>query len=151
MESSQLVHFYSYVTGVSLELPVGFEFDGEDESTVSYAELGDPGPAADAPRVWVSVLARFEAEVHPDDALVRLGELADGFAAVGELVDRQSVIVDESPGVTVVVRRDGAVVQQSAFVADSKIITVLAVAPAGRSDLVAAYAAAVASIRFIAL
>jgi hypothetical protein len=140
-----LVHFYSYVTGVSIELPVGFEFVGEDESSATYADRSEGGASS---LVRVRVLGTVDAGAEP--AAVRA--LADGFAALdGDVLDRREREVDGSLVATVVLRRpDGTLLHQSAAADSGRLVAIVATAPAG-SFTADAYDGAIESIRFIAL
>lgn len=145
---STLTHFYSYATGVSLELPVGFQCVEEGESVASYAALDDTddvGP--DTPALQVRVVAAV-----PDDdpeGTAALARLADQLAASGSLLGRVDRIVDECPVITVEVERDGTYLHLSAAAADGRLISI-----AGRStarDDFAIWDAAIESMRFITL
>jgi hypothetical protein len=147
MTEPGLVHFFSYVTGVSLELPVGFEFDGEDDVSASYADRVDDEPVTSAtPVVRVRVVGQIEGDAGP--AAVR--GLADGFGGADrETVGRRDRAVDGSRAVTVVSRDSGRVLHQTAIAADDRLLSVIASAPT--DELLPVYDAAIDSIRIIAL
>jgi hypothetical protein len=140
-----VVHFYSYATGVSLELPVGFEFVGEDEVSAEYADRADDGPVtSDTPTVRIRVVGDIDDDGGPAAAL----ELAEGFAASGSIA-RHDRVIDGFPAFTVVSRDGARFLHQTAVAADGRLLSVIAV---GSDDgLLPAYDAAVDSIRFIRL
>ncbi len=138
-----VVHFYSYATGVSLELPVGFEADGEDDTSARYRDDdGTPEP----PLVQVRVVGEYPAG--QDVGAVRA--LADGFAERAELISRQERSVDDCPAETVVSGSGSRVQHQTVLAADGRLITVVCVA-AQSPDRRAAFDAAIDSIRVIPL
>jgi hypothetical protein len=147
MTDPGLIHFYSYVTGVSLELPVGFEFAGEDDASATYVDRVDDGPITpDTPVVRIQVVGEIEHDAGPD----AMRELADGFAAADrETISRQEREIDGSPAVTVVSRDAGRVLHQTVVADDNRLLSIIAAAPG--DDLLAMFDAAVESIRFIAL
>jgi hypothetical protein len=140
---SELVHFYSYVTGISLELPLGFEQVAEDSDSATYRDADRPG----GPMFQVRVVG----EVDVVGELDAVHGLAAGFAALdGTLLSQRDFEVDEAPGRTVVMQRiDGAVVHQTALAADGRLVSLVGTAP--DASLVAAFDAAVESIRVIVL
>jgi hypothetical protein len=144
---STLTHFYSYATGVSLELPADFERVEETESGVSYAALGEAdavGP--DTPAFQIRSVGAVPGD-DPDGAAT-VARLADQLAASGSVLDRRDRIVDECPVTTVEVERDGTFLHLSAAAADGRL---LSFAGRGtRADL-ATWDAAVESMRFITL
>jgi hypothetical protein len=144
------VHFYSYATGVSFELPVGFEHDGADGSSAAYADRPDAlSPGSVVPRVRVLLVGQIES-----GGPAAVAGLADGFAhSEGAVLERRERLVDGWPAETVVLRRqaDSAVLQQSVVAADTRLLSIIAVAPADRAaQLLPAYEAALDSIRLIA-
>jgi hypothetical protein len=142
-----VVHFFSYVTGVSLELPVGFEFVGEDDASASYADRADDGPITDATPV---VRMRVVGEIEEDGGVDAVRGLADGFdSAQRETITRREREIDECPAITVVSRDAGRVLHQTAVVADGRLLSIIGAAPS--DDLLPVFDAAVDSIRFIAL
>jgi hypothetical protein len=69
------------------------------------------------------------------------------------VLERRERLVDGWPAETVVLRRqaDSAVLQQSVVAADTRLLSIIAVAPADRAaQLLPAYEAALDSIRLIA-
>ena len=148
---AEVTHFYSYVTGVSIELPLGFEEVGQDEVSATYADLGDhvapePGDAV----VRVRVAAVLDTEPTPDARARAATELADALAGNGEQLSRERRTVDEEQVETVVVRQaDGTVLHQTAACAGRRLLAV--VATVERDDLLAAYDRSIGSIRFIDL
>jgi hypothetical protein len=142
-----VVHFFSYVTGVSFELPVGFEFVGEDDVSASYADRADDGPITDETPV---VRIRVVGEIEGDGGLDAVGGLAEGFdSAQRETITRREHEIDESPAITVVSRDGGRVLQQTAVAADGRLLSIIGAAPS--DDLLPVFDAALDSIRFIAL
>jgi hypothetical protein len=136
-----VVHFYSYATGISIELPVGFEADGADGTSARYRD-GDA-------LVQVRVVGAVQAG---DDDVAAMQALADGFAARGELLTRRDRIVDDCPAATVVTRSAGQAEHQTVVAADGRLLTVVGVASGPDVDaLLAAYDAAVDSVRVIPL
>lgn len=146
---SPLVHFHSRHTGVSLELPVGFERAGGDESSATYAVVDDDGRAgAGDPIVRVQVVGTF-AEADAQERRGMVTELADGMArSGGELLARTPGVVDEAPVDTVVLRRpDGVHVHATAVATGAAVLTV--VASGEDAALLPTYDAMVASLRFV--
>ncbi len=142
-----VVHFFSYATGVSLELPVGFELVAEDEQSATYADRPEDGPAtATTPTVRIRVVGTLE----DDDGRAAVRGLADGFAATGlATISRQDREIDECPAATVVSRDGGRILQQTAVAADARVLSIIAVA--ATEEQLPAYDAALDSIRFIAI
>jgi hypothetical protein len=142
-----VVHFYSYATGVSLELPVGFEAVGEDDVSAEYADRADDGPVtSETPAVRIRVVGDVDDD---DDAGAAAAlELADGFAAAGS-IGRHDRVIDGFPAVTVVSRDGARLLHQTAVAADGRLLSVIAVS--SDDGLLPAYDAAVDSIRFIRL
>ena len=148
-----VVHFYSYATGVSIELPVGFQADSADGADTASARYRD-GDAL----VQVRVVGAFGAGAFGAGAGgAGAGEeavraLADGFASRGEVLARRDRLVDDCPATTVVTRSGGRVEHETAIAADGRLLAVVAVVPdSAAASLSAAYDAAVDSIRVIPL
>jgi hypothetical protein len=140
-----VVHFYSYATGVSLELPVGFEAVGEDDVSAEYADRADDGPVtSDTPVVRIRVVGDIDDDAGAAAAL----DLAEGFAAPGSIA-RHDRVIDGFPAVTVVSRDGARSLHQTAVAADGRLLSVIAVT--SDAGLLPAYDAAVDSIRFIRL
>jgi hypothetical protein len=136
-----VVHFYSYATGISIELPVGFESDGADGTSARYRD-GDA-------LVQVRVVGEVPAG---SDGQAAVRELADGFAARGGVLTRRDRSVDDCPAATVVTRSAGRAEHQTVLAADGRLLTVVGVAPEPDVDaLLAAYDTAVDSVRVIPL
>jgi hypothetical protein len=147
VSAPSLIHFYSYVTGVSLELPVGFEFAGEDDTSATYADLDEIGAAT--AQVRVQVVGALDG---PDAGRSAVDALADGFASLdGEVLSRTARTVDERPTSTVVLRQagDGGLLHLTAAASEHRLLSLVAIAPS--EQLLTAYDAAVESIRFIEL
>lgn len=145
-----VTHFYSYVTGVSFELPAGFTTDGEDDLSASYIE----GAGEQQARVQVRVVGAVEEGADPAMAELIASRLADGFAqADGTLVSRADRAVDGVPGHTVVARKpDGSVLHQTVFSVDGRVLVVVAMMPGPRAaELLPEFDRAVDSIRLVAL
>jgi hypothetical protein len=148
MTAPEVVHFFSYATGVSLELPVGFELVDESDGSASYADRPEgEGPITEStPVVRVRLVGEVEGPVEAD----AVRGLADGFAAAGgEQISRTRHEIDECPAVTVVSRDGGRVLHQTAVVADGRLLSIVAVAPG--EQMLPVYDTALESIRFIAL
>jgi hypothetical protein len=144
-----VVHFYSYVTGVSFELPVGFRADGEDDASANYVD--DESPPA---RVQVRVVGELEEGSDPAIADTMAARLADGFSnAAGESVSRAERLVDGVPAHTVVMRMEsGSLMHETVFAVDGRVLVVVAMTPAERaSELLPAFDTVVDSIRLVAL
>jgi hypothetical protein len=142
-----VVHFYSYATGVSLELPVGFEFVGEDDVSASYADRADDGPVTVATPV---VRVRVVAELMSDSAADAVRALAGGFeAAERETVSRRELEIDDCPAICIVSRENGRVLHQTAVAADERLLSVIAAAPG--DDLLPVFDAVLDSMRFVRL
>jgi hypothetical protein len=147
--SPDVVHFYSYVTGVSIELPAGFEFAGETEESAVYADLDDAPPGERTPQFRIQVVGTLN---DPADAYDAVVGLADGFAAMdGTVLTRVDRVVDEEPTATVVLRRagDGLLLHLTAAAGGRRLLSM--VATALDESLLPAYDAAIESIRFIEL
>jgi hypothetical protein len=142
-----VVHFFSYVTGVSFELPVGFEFAGEDDVSASYVDRADDGPITEATPV---VRVRVVGEIEEDGGVDAVPGLADGFDSADlETIARRDRVIDECPAITVVSRDGGRVLHQTAVAADGRLLSIIGAAPS--EDLLPVFDAALDSIRFIAL
>lgn len=139
-----VVHFYSYATGISLELPVGFEADGEDGTSARYRN--DDG-TAEPPLVQVRVVGEYSSG--GDAGAVRA--LADGFAERAEFLSRRERPVDDCPAETVVSRSGGRFQHQTALAADGRLIAVVCVTAETSPDDLAAFDTAIDSIRVIPL
>ena len=123
-----VVHFFSYVTGISIELPVGFASESEDASSATYFD-----ESANV-RVQVRVIGEATAGAAADLA----HQLADGFAASASVLRRHDAVVDDSPATTVVtLRADGWRLHQTVLAADERLFTVVGMVPpeAGESVL----------------
>ncbi len=131
---SRKVHFHSPQTGVSLELPLGFERVGRDESSVTLALLSDEDePRPDDPRVQVQVVGTLSgADTDTRERIV--AELADGFErSGGELLGRSRGVIDGCLTERVRLRRDdGVLVDASALVGsqpdEARVLTVVSTA-----------------------
>lgn len=147
MPRPAVIAFYSYVTGVSIELPVGFEFNGEDDGCVSYVDRADDGPVTAATPV---VQIRVVGDLEDGDGRDFVRGLADGFAAADHAVlSRREREIDECPAATVVSRDGDRVLHQTAVDADGRLLSIVAAAPG--ETLLPVFEAALDSIRFIAL
>ncbi|WP_372729289.1 hypothetical protein [Nocardioides sp.] len=151
--TQDLVHFFSYRTGVSIELPVGFESVTEDESSVTYAVLDEDGAAGPRdPQMHLQVVGEFEEDATDADRTAAVRALADGFAGVdGELLGRADRLVDEEPTATVTLRRPDAdlLLHLTAAAHGSRLLSI--VASTSEEAMLSSYDDAVASIRFIDL
>ncbi len=135
-----VVHFSSWATGVSFELPVGFEAAGSDATSARYQDGGRV--------VQVEVVGAVDAGA----AAAAVHALADGFAATGELLDRGERTVDDSPATTVVTLVDGRLRHQTAVAADGRLLSIVGTGPGDDADaLRPLFDTAVESVRIIAL
>jgi hypothetical protein len=144
---SELTHFYSYATGVSLELPAGFTRVAEDEASASYAALGDDdrlGP--DTPALQIRVVDTVPAD--DPDGTATVARLADQLAASGRVLGRVDRTVDECPVVTVEVEREGAYLHLSAVAADGRLLSLAGRGPRTGFEI---WDTAIESMRFITL
>ncbi|MEO6886488.1 MAG: hypothetical protein ABI232_09420 [Jatrophihabitantaceae bacterium] len=147
MSRPAVIAFYSYATGVSIELPVGFEFNGEDEVCATYVDRADDGPVTAATPV---VRIRVVGEIEDGGGRDVVRDLADGFAAADhQTLSRRDREIDECHAVTVVSEQAGRVLHQTAVDADGRLLSIIAAAPS--QDLLPSFDAAIDSIRFIAL
>lgn len=152
-----VIHFYSYETGVSFELPVGFEEESEQPGAVTYVDEPEDDPAGTA-RVLVQVIGPIEA-TGPGAAENAAAGLAKGFAAQGgEVIATRTEVIDEVPTATTVSRRDDAklgqrmLFHQTAAVSAGQLLSISAVAPdAQESFYLPAFDDAIRSMRFVAL
>ncbi|WGL53219.1 hypothetical protein P5P86_05190 [Nocardioides sp. BP30] len=145
---SERVHFYAYGTGVSLELPAGFEQVEDGETTATYAELGDAAAVGpQTPALQIRVVGAVP-EQDPDGAAT-VARLADQLAGSGILLGRTDRVVDQCPVTTVEIERDGSYLHLSAAAADGRLLTF-----AGRGNAAASFTVwdiAIESTRFITL
>lgn len=147
MSTPDVLHFYSYATGVSFELPVGFTEDSEGGSSATYVDEDD---YADAARVQVQVVGQLEAR----DPRAVATSLADAFTTQGnETVRRRDLVVDDAPATVVVSRRpDGWWLHQSVIAGDGKLLAIVGMAPPDAEDpLLAQLDTAVESVRLVTL
>jgi hypothetical protein len=159
IDVTDVVHFFSYETGVSIELPVGFEEQFEDHGVAGYVddpEDEDAGPVT--ARVIIQVVGAIESG-SPDTAEAAVAGLAQGFAGQGgEVIGRRQELIDDDPTETVIqLRTDetlgGAlVVHQTAAATGGHLLSITALAAAAdRATAVPAYDRAIRSMRFISL
>lgn len=137
-----VVHFYSYATGISIELPVGFESGGEDATSARYRD----GAAVVQVRVVGDVEPSGATDADDTADADAVAALADGFTARGELISRRERVVDGCPASTVVTRSAAGLAQQTALAGDGRLIAVVGVGVEPP-----AYEAAIGSIRVIRL
>lgn len=148
----ELLHFFSWATGVSVELPVGFERVEEGESFADYADRDDERP--DAPvrrRLRITVVGSFDPGMSAADRRDAAVELADGFAAGdGEVLRREELVVDDELVALVVVRRpDGTHLHLAAVATRGRLVSW---AGSGSDEgVVADLDAALAGARFVGL
>ena len=154
---SDVIHFYSYETGVSIELPVGFEEQSEQHHSVAYVDDPDDD-STPAARVLVQVVAELDA----DDAAAAqsaVDGLAHGFAAQGgEVLATRTETIDEVPTTTTLTRRTDPklggewIFHQTAAAAEGRLISISALAPsADQARRLPEFDAAIRSIRFVQL
>jgi hypothetical protein len=150
--AAELVHFYSYATGVSLELPVGFEGAGSDDDSASYAVLGDddvtPVPGT---QLLVQVVATFADDATDADRAAGVDQLATALADLpGTPIERVEVEVDDERVVVQTIGTDdGSTVLSAAAATPHRLVSVTALA---RDDeMLAVHRAAIDSIRWIEL
>jgi hypothetical protein len=156
-EVPDVVHFYSYQTGVSFELPVGFEEGPEEPGQIGYVDEPEDGEGIPA-RVLVQVIGPVEAS-GPGAAENAATGLAKGFAAQGgQVIASRTEVIDEAPTATTVLRRDdpqlggSMLLHQTAAVSHGRLLSISAVAPdAQQAHYLPAFDAAIRSIRFVAL
>jgi hypothetical protein len=159
-----VIHFYSYETGVSIELPIGFEEQFEESGVVAYVD--EPDDDDDDATPLARVLVQVVGEVTPDRgssaataAESAAAGLAKGFAGQGgEVISTRSEVIDEVPTSTTVLHRNDPTLggemlfHQTAAVSGGKLLSISAVAPdAHRAEFLPAFDAAIRSIRFVAL
>ncbi len=149
---TELVHFYSYATGVSLELPVGFESVARDEASASYAVLGDDDvTAVPGTQLLVQVVGEVPDGTDATTRDAQVDALAGALAARGgEVVDRAERVVDEERVVSTTLRdADGMLVLAAAAATPHRLVSILGLAR--DEETLAVHQAAVESIRFIEL
>lgn len=147
---TELVHFYSYATGVSLELPVGFEAVGRDASSASYAILGDDDVTVlPGTQLQVRVVATFDRTTDGERA-AQVDVLAAALAEHGELLDRGVRVVDDERVVTVTTRTDdGMLALASATSTEQRLLSIVALAR--DEETLAVFDGALDSVRFVEL
>ena len=140
-----VVAFYSYATGVSLELPVGFAPDDEDAESATYVDED-----RQSARVQVRVVGAIDPGRDPREAAAAL---ADAFTRVGnEVLGKRELVVDQLPAFTVLTRRpDGWVLHQTVLAGDGRLVTVVGMVPPGEDELPGQLDTAIESIRMIVL
>jgi len=144
---SQLTHFYSYATRVSLELPVAFSSVAETSSSATYAALdADDELTAESPALQVQVVGGVPTD--DPDGTASVARLADQLAAGGTVLSRTDRIVDECPVTSVELERDGGYLHLSAAAADGRL---LSLAARGPRDSAPIWNATISSLRFITL
>jgi hypothetical protein len=156
-----LIHFYSPATGVSLELPPGFE-SGRQDSTSAQYEWRDDDDEHVLARLVVLALAALPTQ----DGAAAVLQVVEAFAnADGDLIEERTATVDDCPTATVVVHlpngvtgstpiagpgSDDVLVHFTAAAFDGKIRTIAGFAPwSERERWTDIYDGAVASCRFI--
>ena len=94
MDVPSRIHFYSAATGVSFELPPGFEVGLQDARSAQY-ELRDDDDEQVLVRI---VIAR------PDVGGAAVRTVAEAFAnTAGDLIEERLTVIDDCPTATVVV------------------------------------------------
>ncbi len=147
MTQPKVIAFFSYVTGVSIELPIGFEFGGEDETSAKYVDRADDEPVTAATPI---IHIRVVGEIQDGDGREAVQGLADGFAqASPTMLSRREREIDECPAMTVVSNDGQRVLHQTAVDADGRLLSIIAAAP--NEKLLPIFDAAIDSIRFVAL
>lgn len=156
VEPAATVHLYSYETGVSLELPVGFEQEDEAHGVVVYDETSDDDPRERTATVVIRVVADSEGPSAGGAAFSGLTEAAA--SGLDEVLEQRTEIVDETEVAIVIGRlRDGTTgrevfLHQSAAAVDDRVLTVAATAAGDRGEQYRAiFDAAVRSMRFVLL
>lgn len=147
-----LLHFYSYATGVSLELPVGYEQLREDDASAAYAVLDDAGAAAPGTELLVRVVGLLPETSTDTDRAALVAELSAALADQGgEVLATRELVVDEVPVRTLTLRPpDGpGLVHASAAATDTRLLSVVGLA--ADETMLATYDAALASLRFVEL
>ena len=161
MDVPTLIHFYSPVTGVSLELPPGFESGLQDATSAQY-EWRDDDDEEVLARLVVSALP----SISPADGAAAVLQVVEAFAnADGDLLEERSATVDDCPTATVLVHLpdgvtgstpisgpdgDDVLVHFTAAAFDGRICTITGFAPwSERARWTHVYDEAVSSCRFL--
>ncbi|SDO43086.1 hypothetical protein SAMN04515671_0913 [Nakamurella panacisegetis] len=156
MDVPSRIHFYSAVTGVSFELPPGFEAGAQDERSAQYEWRDEDDD---------QVLARVVVQ-QMDVGAAAVRTVAEAFAAAdGDLVEERLAVIDDCPTATVVVHLphgvrgstpvtgpggDDLVAHFTAVEFSGAVRTVAAFAPwADRDRWIPVFDEAVASCRFL--
>lgn len=134
MDLPERIHFFSHVTGVSFELPIGFTEATTTESSAAYADRNDDDDDDDA-MVFVNVVGAAEPgiQVVAVDAMSR---------ASTEVVSREDRTIDEESVSVAHLRFDQGMPDvpagESGLVAQDVFVVFAAVVVAGRLVTVAA-------------
>ena len=156
MDVPSRIHFYSAATGVSFELPPGFESGLQDERSAQY-ELRDD----DDEHVLVRVVIGT-----PDVGGAAVRTVAEAFAdTAGDLIEERLAVIDDCPTATVVVHlphgvtgatpitgpgSDDLMAHFTAAEFSSAVRTITAFAPwADRDEWIPVFDEAVLSCRFL--
>jgi hypothetical protein len=139
MEYPELIHFFSWATRVSIELPVGFEEyleDAETNSAIYADDLDDEDGELPGCRVMTKMTAVAV------DSAGAYRELAAASARIGErsIESREECTVDGAPGLRqILVYRDEEaeldVIRHETFVqVENVIFSITGIAPAARRE-----------------
>jgi len=146
-----VIHFFSWATGVSLELPDGYERAGSDGPTVTYGVVDEDTGRVDGASLTVQVLDHSDEPVDEStrtDAVGRLGDEAAGTGGV-RVRDRSSRVVDGAPVEAVSLEAEGLYVVAAAAATEHRLLSIIG-RSTDMSDL-AVFDAALESMRFIEL
>ena len=166
MLAPDVLHFYSRPTGVSMELPIGFEeipFGAGDSAVGSaYVVLDDDDETVLASLI-VQELAAAARGSEPGGDVAAANGLARAFGSGGELLEERNVEVDDRAGHEVVVRfpegvpgaeasmlQGDSLARFTAFGLDDRVVALIGIAPwAERDSWTSTFGDIVATCRFL--
>ncbi len=158
MELPERIHFFSWETRVSLELPIGFEEEGEDPETNSAIYVDEVPDSAPEDAIAARVMAKMTAVPHGRPDAYR--SLAEASAGIGSrtVEDREELVIDGAPAARQVLRYrdeelDVEVLRHETFAQlENVVFSIIGLAPAGRSaEYRPAFEHAAETARFILL
>jgi len=158
METPEYIHFFSWVTRVSIELPVGFEEQVEDPETNSAIYADDLDDVDDLDEPGARVMTKMTAMPGGvEDAYRSLAE-ASTQIGVRTIEHREECIVDGAPGIRQILSyhdedSGGNVIRHETFAQLANLVfSLTCLVPEGRStDYLPAFEHASDSARFILL